>query len=345
MLSTNCWGTTRRTAFYGDLASFMKIAVTGGAGYIGSVCVELLCEEGHEVVVIDNLSEGHRAAVDPRARLEVADLAETARVTEILKGHGAEAVIHYAANALVGESMSDPGKYFRNNVAGGVSLLEAMVAAEVGKIVFSSTCATYGEPERVPIVEDTPQAPVNPYGESKLMFEKVLRWYEEIHGISVVIFRYFNAAGASKRFGEDHRIETHLIPNALFVPLGRREELQIFGADHDTPDGTPIRDYIHVSDLAEIHRLAVEREVDGAFNLGVGTGYSVREVIEACREVTGHEIPAREVERREGDPPILVAGNDKVVETFGWRPRFDDLRGIVQDAWNWHQANPEGYGD
>jgi UDP-glucose 4-epimerase len=323
----------------------MKIAVTGGAGYIGSVCVELLCESGHEVVVIDNLSEGHRAAVDSRARLEVADLAETGRLTEILRDHATEAVIHYAAYALVGESMSDPGKYYRNNVGGGLSLLEAMVAAQVPKIVFSSTCATYGIPESVPIDESVPQRPVNPYGHSKLTFEGMLHWFGEAHGLSSVMFRYFNAAGASRQFGEHHRIETHLIPNVLFVAQGRRKEIEIYGTDYDTPDGTAVRDYVHVSDLAEIHKQAVEEDVTGAFNLGTGQGHSVREVIEACAKATGREIPVRDCPRRPGDPPVLVAATGKAVREWGWAPRFSDLEKTVRSAWEWHEAHPEGYAD
>ncbi len=323
----------------------MKIAVTGGAGYIGSVCVELLCESGHEVVVIDNLSEGHRAAVDSRARLEVADLAETGRLTGILRDHATEAVIHYAAYALVGESMSDPGKYYRNNVGGGLSLLEAMVAAQVPKIVFSSTCATYGIPESVPIDESAPQRPVNPYGHSKLTFEGMLHWFGEAHGLSSVMFRYFNAAGASRQFGEHHRIETHLIPNVLFAAQGRRKEIEIYGTDYDTPDGTAVRDYVHVSDLAEIHKQAVEEDVTGAFNLGTGQGHSVREVIEACAKATGREIPVRDCPRRPGDPPVLVAATGKAVREWGWAPRFSDLEKTVRSAWEWHEAHPEGYAD
>lgn len=323
----------------------MKIAVTGGAGYIGSVCVELLCDSGHEVVVIDNLSEGHRSAVDPRARLEEVNLQETGKVEGVLRDHGAEAVIHYAADALVGESMTNPAKYYRNNVGGGLSLLEAMVAAGVPKIVFSSTCATYGIPERVPIDESTPQRPVNPYGHSKLTFEGTLHWFGVAHGLQAVMFRYFNASGASKRFGEHHRIETHLIPNALFAAQGRREGLDLFGTDYDTPDGTAVRDYVHVSDLAVIHQRAVEEPITGAFNLGTGRGHSVREVIDACAKVSGKEIPVRECPRREGDPPVLVAATAKAEQELGWAPRFTDLEETVRTAWEWHEAHPDGYPD
>ena len=322
----------------------MRIAVTGGAGYIGSVCVELLCNSGHEVMVIDNLEEGHRGAVDGRARLEVLDLRETSRLSEALRSHQTDAVIHYAASVLVGESVADPAKYYRNNVLGGLSLLEAMVAAGVPKIVFSSTSATYGIPAVVPIVEDCAQEPVNPYGHSKLVFEGMLAWFAKAHGIKPVVFRYFNAAGASVRFGEDRRVETHLIPNVLFVALGRCDSVKVFGTDYETPDGSAVRDYVHVCDLAEAHRRAVEREVSGAFNLGTGRGNSVWEVIEACREVTGHEIPVVEAGRREGDPPVLVAAGDKAARVLDWVP-VTDLEEMVRSAWAWYQAHPDGYQD
>ncbi|MFP6865530.1 MAG: UDP-glucose 4-epimerase GalE, partial [Roseibacillus sp.] len=230
-------------------------------------------------------------------------------------------------------------------VGGGLSLLEAMVAAQVPKIVFSSTCATYGIPESVPIDESVPQRPVNPYGHSKLTFECMLHWFGEAHGLSSVMFRYFNAAGASRQFGEHHRIETHLIPNVLFAAQGRRKEIEIYGTDYDTPDGTAVRDYVHVSDLAEIHKQAVEEDVTGAFNLGTGQGHSVREVIEACEKATGREIPVRDCPRRPGDPPVLVAATGKAVREWGWAPRFSDLEKTVRSAWEWHEAHPEGYAD
>ena len=322
----------------------MRIVVTGGAGYIGSVCVELLCDSGHDVLVIDNLGVGHRGAIDPRAGLEILDLRETARLTDVLRGHETEAVIHYAADALVGESMENPAKYYRNNVMGGLSLLEGMVGAEVSKMVFSSTCATYGVPGTVPIDEDCPQNPVNPYGHSKLTFEGMLSWFAKIHGITPVIFRYFNAAGASVRFGEDHRIETHLIPNVLFVAQGKRDTIEVFGTDYETPDGSAVRDYVHVCDLAAVHRQAVEQEGSGAFNLGTGRGHSVWEVIEACRRVTGHGIPVVEGDRRVGDPPVLVAASEKAAAVFDWAPATD-LEEMVRSAWKWHEAHPDGYGD
>src|SRR5437870_9220499 len=256
----------------------MNVFVTGGAGYIGSICVEELLNAGHAVTVLDNLSEGHRSAVDSRARFLEGNLGDPELINRSLKEAKAEAVIHFAAHALVGESMTNPGKYFRNNVASGLELLEASAQNGVKKFVFSSTCATYGPPDRVPMTEDLPQRPINPYGESKLMFEKMLQWYHQIHGLEFVAFRYFNAAGASERFGEHHRIETHLIPNLLKVALGQAPHCEIFGADYETPDGTCIRDYVHIIDLARAHVLAMEPGKQGTYNLGNGEGYSVREV-------------------------------------------------------------------
>lgn len=323
----------------------MKTLVTGGAGYIGSVCVEELLNGGHEVTVFDNLSEGHRSAVDPRARFVQGCLSDPEDIEVALNSSGAEAVLHFAAFALVGESMTDPGKYFRNNVTNGLNLLEASVHAGIRKFVFSSTCATYGTPERVPMDEDLPQHPINPYGESKWMFEHLLEWYRRIHGLEFVAFRYFNAAGASARFGEHHRIETHLIPNVLKVALGQAKEAAIFGTDYPTPDGTCIRDYIHVVDLADAHIRALEPGKSGFFNLGNGGGYSVREVISACERVTGSRIPVAEQPRRPGDPPRLVAAADKAHRELGWNPRIPKLDDIVASAWAWHQEHPEGYAD
>ncbi len=317
--------------------------MTGGAGYIGSICVEQLLDSGHEVAVVDDLSEGHRAAVDPRATFHQGSIGDREFISRVLRESRAEAVIHFAANALVGESMQDPGKYFRNNVANGLELLEAVVRAGVRKFVFSSTCATYGVPERVPIDETLPQKPINPYGESKLMFERILEWYQRIHGLEFVAFRYFNAAGASKRFGEHHRVETHLIPNILRIPLGKAKAAQIFGTDYPTPDGTCIRDYIHNIDLADAHIRALEPGKSGFFNLGNGGGYSVREVIAACEKVTGQRIPVEEKPRRPGDPPRLVASAEKARRELGWTPRIPRLEDIVATAWEWHQRNPDGY--
>lgn len=323
----------------------MNVIVTGGAGYIGSICVEELLNAGHTVTVYDNLTEGHRSAVDPRAKFVEGCLSDPSKVQQAMKDASAEAVMHFAANALVGESMIDPGKYFRNNVASGLNLLDAAVAAKVKKFVFSSTCATYGPPDRIPMTEDLPQKPINPYGESKLMFEKVLQWYQEIHGLEFIAFRYFNAAGASEQFGEHHRIETHLIPNVLMVALGQKEEIQIFGTDYPTPDGTCIRDYIHIKDLAQAHIAGLEPGKKGFFNLGNGDGYSVKEVIQMCEEITGRKIPAVEKARRAGDPPRLVAGADKAFKELNWKPEYPKLRDIVATAWAWHQKHPEGYPD
>jgi UDP-glucose 4-epimerase len=323
----------------------VKTLVTGGAGYIGSVCVEELLAAGHEVTVFDNLSEGHRSAVDPRARLVQGCLSNPAEIALALKASGAEAVLHFAAHALVGESMENPGKYFRNNVASGINLLDACVAAGVRKIVFSSTCATYGTPERVPIDESLPQNPINPYGESKLLFERMLRWYQSIHNLEFVAFRYFNAAGATQRLGEHHRIETHLIPNILRVALGQAKQAQILGTDYPTPDGTCVRDYIHVVDLADAHIRALKAGISGFFNLGNGEGYSVREVIESCRRISGKPIPAVEKPRRAGDPPRLIASPTKARTELGWNPKFPQIDQIVATAWDWHRRNPEGYPD
>jgi len=323
----------------------MKIFVTGGAGYIGSICVEQLLNMGHEVTVFDNLTEGHRSAIDPRARFFEGDLASAHSVALAMGEARPEAVMHFAANALVGESMSNPSKYFKNNVSGGIHLLDAMVEHGVKRLVFSSTCATFGQPERVPIDESLPQRPINPYGESKLLFEKILRWYDRIHDLRFVALRYFNAAGASAQFGEHHRVETHLIPLTLQVALGQRDSIDIFGTDYDTPDGTCVRDYIHILDLAQAHILALGAEKSAFYNLGTGGGTSVREVIECCRAVTGHAIPAHEKPRREGDPARLIAASAKIREELGWKPEHQNIETIVRSAWEWHQANPNGYLD
>ncbi len=323
----------------------MNVFVTGGAGYIGSVCVEELLNAGQAVTVFDNLTEGHRSAIDSRARFVQGDLADEALVTRAIQEAGAEAVMHFAANALVGESMTNPGKYFGNNVGNGVKLLNACVASGVKKFVFSSTCATYGPPDRVPMTEDLPQRPINPYGESKLMFERVLHWYREIHGVEFVALRYFNAAGATENFGENHRIETHLIPNVLAVALGQKLQCEIYGTDYPTPDGTCIRDYIHIVDLAQAHILALGAGRQGFFNLGNGDGYSVREVLEVCEKVTGKKIPAVEKPRRPGDPPRLVASADKARRDLGWNPRLPKLEDIIASAWRWHLKFPNGYPD
>ncbi len=323
----------------------MNVFVTGGAGYIGSICVEELINAGHQVTVYDNLSEGHRSAVDKRARYVQGELSQQEAITHAIRDAKAEAIMHFAANALVGESMTNPGKYFGNNVGNGVKLLDASIEAGVKKFVFSSTCATYGPPDRVPMTEDLPQRPINPYGESKLMFEKVLQWYQQIHGLEFVALRYFNAAGATEQFGEHHRIETHLIPNVLKVALGQAPHCEIYGTDYETPDGTCIRDYIHIVDLAQAHMLALAGGKQGFYNLGNGDGYSVRQVIEMCEKISGKKIPAIEKPRRPGDPPKLVAGADKAKRELGWKPKFAKLDDIIASAWNWHVKHPNGYPD
>lgn len=321
----------------------MKVFLTGGAGYIGSVTAEFLLDAGHDVLVFDNLGRGHREALDKRAGFVEGELLDADRVQGAMADYAPDAVMHFAAFALVAESMANPALYFRNNVSGGINLAAAMIKNGVDRIIFSSTCATYGQPDRVPMTEDTPQVPTNPYGESKLIFEKILRWYHDCEGMQTVFLRYFNAAGATERLGEDHDPETHLIPIVLQVAQGRRDKIDVYGDDYDTPDGTCIRDYIHIVDLAEAHALALATEHCGAFNLGNGNGYSVKEVIATAREVTGHDIPANVAPRRPGDPARLIAGADKARQILGWQPRYPALREIVATAWNWHQQYPNGY--
>lgn len=321
----------------------MKVLVTGGAGYIGSVTTQMLLDEGHETVVFDNLERGHREAVDSRARLIEGDLRNREDIEKTMMEIRPEAVVHFAAYALVGESMEHPEWYFGNNVRGGINLSEAMLKAHVNKIVFSSTCATYGQPEQCPITEESPQCPTNPYGESKLFFEKILTWYGKLYGLKSMFLRYFNACGASDQFGEDHDPETHLIPNVLNVALGRQESVRIFGDDYDTPDGTCIRDYIHILDLSRAHILALVKDVSGALNLGTGNGYSVRQVVEATRHATGNPIPVTVSPSRPGDPPSLVANANKAKTILGWKPENSQLDQIIRSAWKWHQSHPNGY--
>jgi UDP-glucose 4-epimerase len=321
----------------------MRIFLTGGAGYIGSVCSELLLNEGHEVAIFDNLTEGHRRAVDSRANFIRGDLADRPQIEAALSSTRPDAVMHFAAYALVPESMRDPSKYFRNNIANGLNLLDAVVATGVQRIIFSSTCAIFGPPERVPIDETAHPRPVSPYGESKLAFEKILRWYDEIHALKFVSLRYFNAAGATENLGEDHRPETHLIPNVLKVALGQSPNVEIYGTDYETPDGTCIRDYIHIVDLARAHILALGAAASGFYNLGTGGGSSVREVIAACRKVTGRKIETIEKPRRPGDPPRLIASSEKIKKELGWQPQFQSLDAIVESAWKWHLKFPDGY--
>jgi UDP-glucose 4-epimerase len=323
----------------------MKILVVGGAGYIGSICTELLLDEGHETAVFDNLTEGHRRAVDSRAKFIQGDLADRNQIQAALSATSPDAVMHFAASALVVESMQDPSKYFRNNISNGLNLLDAMVATGVQRMIFSSTCAIFGPPERLPIDETAPVRPINPYGESKLAFEKILRWYDRIHGLKFVSLRYFNAAGASENFGEDHRVETHLIPNVLKVALGQKPQVEIYGTDYETPDGTCIRDYIHIVDLARAHILALNADKSEFYNLGTGGGASVGEVIDACRKMTGRKIDTVEKPRRAGDPPRLIASSEKIQKELGWQPQFQSLCTIIESAWNWHQKFPQGYED
>ncbi len=325
----------------------MRVLVTGGAGYIGSVLTEQLINRGHQVVVYDNFSKGHRGAVVEGAALVSGDLLDTALLRDTLTGNKIEAVVHMAAFALVGESVQEPAKYYHNNVVGGLSLLDAMLQAKVLKLVFSSTCATYGEPEKQPIDETAPNNPTNPYGETKLALEKAMKWYDRAYGLRYIALRYFNAAGASEKCGEVHDPEPHIIPIALQAAAGKRSHVEIFGDDYATPDGTCIRDYIHVIDLAEAHILALELTQDSRiYNLGCGgSGYSVRQVIEVARDVTGKEIPVRIGPRRPGDPPVLIASSEKIKRELGWQPRYQDLHSIVQSAWNWMLAHPNGYED
>jgi UDP-glucose 4-epimerase len=320
----------------------MKILVTGGAGYIGSVLAEELIKDGHTVTVYDNLSKGHADAVVAGADFIEADLLETEKLTEVLRQKKAEAVIHMAASSLVGESVQEPAKYYHNNVIAGLSLLEAMRAADVKKLVFSSTAAVYGEPQKQPIEESDPTAPTNPYGETKLAFENILKWFENAYKLRFASLRYFNAAGASEKCGERHDPETHLIPIILQAASGTREYVEVFGSDYPTEDGTCIRDYIHVIDLARAHILALDI-LDGRsaiYNLGCGgAGYSVKEVIDAARAVTGKEINVKYGSRRAGDPAVLIASSDKINRELGWQPQKQDLREIISSAWNWMQNN------
>jgi len=327
----------------------MRILVTGGAGYIGSHAVRLFLARGHDVWVYDNLSAGHRAAV-PAERLIVGDLAETARLDHVLLERRIEAVVHFAAFANVGESVKDPGKYYQNNLVNTLNLMECLRRHLIARFVFSSTCATYGVPQQVPITESEPQKPINPYGASKLAVEQALAAYAAAYGWGYAALRYFNAAGASPEgtIGEDHDPETHLIPLVLQVALGKRPHIEIYGTDYPTPDGTCVRDYIHVDDLAEAHLLALEHLGPGTelrFNLGTGRGYSVREVVRLAEEITGKRVAVREGPRREGDPPVLVASAEKVQRELGWRPKYPELRGIMETAWSWHRTHPKGYND
>lgn len=328
----------------------MRILVTGGAGYVGSFCVHALCDRGHEVSVYDNLSEGHAPAVDPRATLIVADLADRPRLEALFRDSSFDGVMHFAAYLNVNESVTDPLKYYRNNVIHTLSLLELMQQYGVPRLVFSSTCATYGVPPSVPIVEDMPLCPVNPYGHTKLAMEWAMRDSCRAWGLGACALRYFNAGGAAPdgSRGEDHDPEIHLIPVVCQVALGQREHVHIYGVDYPTRDGSCVRDYVHVDDLAEAHRLAIESQEPGQFrcyNVGTGTGTSVKHVIETVRQVTGREIHARPSPRRAGDPPELYADPGRLMNDLGWRPRYTEILPIVETAWAWHSAHPAGYGE
>ena len=322
-----------------------RVLIAGGAGYIGSACTEYLLDREFEVVVFDSLITGHEDAVDKRAKFIKGDLADRNLILDVVASGNFDGIMHFAASSLVGESMTDPGKYFRNNLGAGINLLDGAVAGNVKSFVFSSTCATYGEPEEIPITESEKQLPINPYGESKLMFEKALKWYSEIFGIKYAALRYFNAAGASENFGEDHNPETHLIPIVLQVAQGKRDSIKIFGDDYPTPDGTCIRDYIHILDLAQAHMLALDAPESGHYNLGTGNGMSVKEIIDVARKVTGHMIPADTQSRRIGDPPRLIGDSAKAKKMLGWKPEFENAYDVISSAWEWVKKFPEGYGN
>lgn len=327
----------------------MAILVCGGAGYIGSHTVAELLDKGEDVVVVDNLQKGHKQAVLEGAKLYVGDLRDENFMDGVYTDNKIEAVIDFAADSLVGESVVEPLKYYENNVYATICLLKTMKKHGVDKIVFSSTAATYGEPENIPIEEHDKTEPKNPYGETKLAVEKMLKWSDNAYGIKHVVLRYFNACGAhiSGKIGEDHNPESHLIPLILQVPLGKREKIYVFGDDYKTEDGTCVRDYIHVTDLADAHILAVDKlRKDGTsatYNLGSGNGFSVKEVIDVARKVTGHPIPAEIAERRAGDPAVLIASSDRIKEELGWSPKYEDLNIIMETAWKWHKNHPEGY--
>jgi UDP-glucose 4-epimerase len=327
----------------------MQVLVTGGAGYIGSVVNQALLQSGHAVVVYDDLRNGHAAAVPPGTPLIKADLIDGESLTAALRKYEIQAVVHMAADCLVGESMENPGKYYYNNLVAGISLLECMRSCKIEQIVFSSTAAVYGEPLKQPIEESDPTAPMNPYGETKLAFEHALSWYSNAYKLRYVCLRYFNASGASPEYGEWHNPETHIIPLVLQAALGKRKNLEIFGSDYPTRDGTCLRDYIHVMDLASAHVLALEalnaKAIrSGKFNLGCeGDGYTVREVVDVARKVTGREFPVQMSPRRPGDPAMLVASSARIREELGWKPRYQDLSEIIGSAWNWLQKHPNGY--
>jgi UDP-glucose 4-epimerase len=324
----------------------MNVLVTGAAGYVGSVCSEVLVTEGHTVIALDALIEGHRAAVPPECKFLECDLLDPERLNQAFESHKIDAVMHFAAEALVEKSVREPSVFYRTNIAGGIQLLDAMLRHGVNKIVFSSTAATYGEPKQVPIPEDHPKAPINPYGQTKWIFENILADYARYAGLKHVCLRYFNAAGASEERGEAHRKETHLIPCILEVAAGQRPSFNIYGRDYPTPDGTCLRDYVHVIDIAQAHLLAldaIERVPGEAFNVGNNRGYSNLEVLETARRVTGRAIPSEFGPRRPGDPAVLIASSEKLRRVLGWKPKLSELETIVRSAWSWKQKHPSGY--
>lgn len=326
----------------------MRVLVTGGAGYIGSVVVRELIASGDEAIVLDNLSQGHQEAVHTRAKFYQVDLADRQALDEIIADCRPTAIMHFASFTLVGESMAEPFKYLGDNLLNGMNLIESAVRHDVKGFILSSTANLFGDPVQLPIDEDAPIRPGSPYGESKFMLERILHWMDEIHGLRYGLLRYFNACGAAAPdHGEDHDPETHLIPLVLQVALGQREQIVIYGDDYETPDGTCVRDYIHLLDLASAHLLALRALKDGSrtYNLGNGRGFSVKEVIEVAREVTGHPIPAHVGPRRPGDPAVLVAASDKIGRDLGWRPRYKELDAIIESAWLWHSQHPQGYAE
>ena len=324
----------------------MQVLVAGGAGYIGSVTAAELLTAGHRVIVYDSLISGHAAAVSGEAELVAGDVRDQELLARVFADHRIDAVVYYGGFIVAGESMSEPGRYFANNIGGIICLLNTMLENDVRRFVFSSSAAVYGQPQAVPIPEEASINPVNPYGESKAVVERLLRWYDSQCGLRCISLRYFNAAGATATLGEDHRPETHLIPIVLQVALGQREAVPIYGTDYPTPDGTCIRDYIHVFDLARAHVLALDRLKEGSavYNLGNGQGFSNLQVVEAARRVSGQAIPTREEARRPGDPPSLVASAEKARRELGWQPQFPVLEEIIESAWHWHREHPNGYG-
>lgn len=323
----------------------MDILVTGGAGYVGSIVTEELLREAHKVIVLDNLQQGHKGAVLPEAEFVRVDICDAKALDDVFRRFKIDAVMHMAAETVVEYSITDPKRYFHNNVVGGINLLDTMLKHNAHKFIFSSSAAVYGEPANTPIGEDDPKVPVNSYGESKLMFEHILDWYGKAYGLKHISLRYFNAAGASKRLGEDHQPETHLIPNVLKAALNKNSPVAIFGADYPTKDGSCVRDYVHVVDIARAHHLALERieNLSGVYNLGNGEGYSVLEVVETARKVTGINISTEVHPKRVGDPAVLVASSSRAKSELGWKPIYPELKNIIESAWNWMSKHPNGY--